>query len=73
MTVKGTWQDGAAMTAIPNFARMNRVGPPREFLRDPSVNYSPGSSTTLLAAATTPLPAQPPVRKIDSKVWIEGK
>ena len=67
MTVKGTWQDGTAMTAIPNYARMNRVGPPKEFLGDPSVNYSPGSSATAVAS----LPAvKRPVRKIDSKVWI---
>jgi DUF1680 family protein len=46
MAIKGTWQDGTPMTAIPNYARMNRVGPPREFLGDPAVNYAPGSTTT---------------------------
>src|ERR1700722_9875667 len=28
MVISGKWQDGSRMTAIPNFARMNRVGPP---------------------------------------------
>ncbi|WP_232298889.1 glycoside hydrolase family 127 protein [Granulicella tundricola] len=46
MTITGTWQDGSPMLAIPNFARMNRVGPPREFLGDPAVNYAPGSTTS---------------------------
>ena len=31
------------MTAVPNYARMNRVGPPAAYLRDPEINYAPGS------------------------------
>jgi uncharacterized protein len=31
MAIKGQWADGSPMTAIPNFARMNREGPSPEF------------------------------------------
>jgi len=31
MVITGTWQDGSPMLAVPNFARMNRVGPPPEY------------------------------------------
>jgi hypothetical protein len=34
MVIKGEWQDGSPMIAIPNFARMNRVGPPPEYPSD---------------------------------------
>ena len=70
MTIKGTWQDGTAMTAIPNYTRMNRVGPPKEFLGDPSVNYAPGATTTTVAVAAPPANTPRGPRKIDSKVWI---
>jgi hypothetical protein len=28
MVITGKWADGSPMLAIPNYARMNRVGPP---------------------------------------------
>ena len=31
MVMAGKWQDGSPMVAVPNFARMNRVGPPPEY------------------------------------------
>ncbi|MGD0096738.1 MAG: beta-L-arabinofuranosidase domain-containing protein [Terracidiphilus sp.] len=31
MVIAGAWQDGAPMLAVPNFARMNRVGPPHDY------------------------------------------
>lgn len=31
MVIKGKWQDGSEMVAIPNFARQNRVGTPPEY------------------------------------------
>ncbi|HXS75874.1 MAG TPA: beta-L-arabinofuranosidase domain-containing protein [Terracidiphilus sp.] len=31
MVITGKWQDGSPLAAIPNFARMNRVGPPPEY------------------------------------------
>ena len=64
------------MTAVPNFARMNRTGPPREFLDDPTVNYAPGAitsttpATTNLETATSTAPARRRSQKPESKVWI---
>lgn len=46
MVIKGTWKDGTPMTAIPNYARMNRVGPPADYLGDPEINYAPGATTS---------------------------
>jgi len=34
MVITGQWQDGSPMTAIPNFARMNRVGAPPDYPSD---------------------------------------
>ena len=31
VAITGKWRDGSPMTAIPNYARMNRVGPPAEY------------------------------------------
>ena len=45
MVIKGTWKNGAPMMAIPNHARMNRVGAPAEYLGDPEINYAPGATT----------------------------
>ncbi len=46
MVLTGTWKDGSPMLAIPNYARMNRVGSPAEYLADPDVNYAPGATTS---------------------------
>ena len=34
MVITGEWNDGSPMIAIPNFARMNRVGPPPDYPSD---------------------------------------
>ena len=34
MVMTGKWADGSEMVAIPNFARMNRVGPPPAYPQD---------------------------------------
>jgi hypothetical protein len=34
MVITGEWQDGSPMMAIPNFARMNRVGTPPDYPSD---------------------------------------
>ena len=47
------------MLAMPNYARMNRVGQePAEAAGDPSVNYAPGSTTS--AETETQQRQQPP-------------
>jgi hypothetical protein len=84
MVITGKWQDGSPMTAVPNYARMNRVGSPVEYLGDTSVNYAPGATTAsgAKASATANKPAIPTAvgtpntslhrrtREINSKVWI---
>jgi hypothetical protein len=79
MVITGKWQDGSPMTAIPNYARMNRVGPPVEYLGDTNVNYAPGASTS--AGTTAPNSATDSltpsagarnrrIMRVESKVWI---
>lgn len=46
MVLTGKWQDGSALTAVPHYARMNRVGPPHAYLGDPDINYAPGATTS---------------------------
>ena len=64
VVVEGTWKDGSPMVAIPNYARMNRVGPPPEYPGDRHVNYAPGATTSSGAklpskAPTVAAPATP--------------
>jgi hypothetical protein len=72
------------MMAIPNYARMNRVALPVEYLGDTNVNYAPGASTSApqqspgrAAAPVTAAIAVPntgacnrSAMKAESKVWI---
>jgi DUF1680 family protein len=34
IVIKGKWSDGSELLAVPNYARMNRVGPPHEYPSD---------------------------------------
>jgi DUF1680 family protein len=82
MVITGKWQDDSPMTAIPHYARMNRVGPPVEYLGDTNVNYAPGASTSggtkpssnaaRTAAVALPNDAAGGRRasQVESKVWI---
>jgi hypothetical protein len=70
VVLKGTWADGKPLLAIPNFARMNRIGqvPPGEPGAG-NVNYAPGSTGGSAAAATESRPR----RRADgpeSIVWL---
>jgi DUF1680 family protein len=83
MAITGKWKDGSALLAIPNYARMNRVGPPPEYPGRTAVNYAPGA-TVNAGVATVPATgaakienaAQPNNKasrrsaSIQSKVWI---
>jgi DUF1680 family protein len=42
MVISGKWEDGSPMLAVPNFARMNRVGPPHEYPGDAESDRAPG-------------------------------
>ena len=43
VVISGKWEDGSPMLAVPNFARMNRVGAPREYPREEESDYVSGS------------------------------
>jgi DUF1680 family protein len=43
MVIKGSWEDGSPMLAIPNYARMNRVGPPPAYPGEPEADGAPAS------------------------------
>ena len=84
MVITGKWEDGSPLMAIPNYARMNRVAPPVEYLGDTNVNYAPGGSTSALGrgpgrtAAPVTAASVPPnagarnrnAMEAESKVWI---
>ncbi len=57
MVIKGKWADGSELLAIPNYARMNRVGPPNAYPTEQTVSAGAGH-----------LPKFGP--SVDSKVWI---
>jgi hypothetical protein len=54
VVITGKWADGADLVAIPNYARMNRVGPPHEYPREEETTSSPNG----------------PSPSLTSKVWI---
>jgi len=64
MVIQGEWADGSKLIAIPNYARMNRVGPPHAY---PSAEEAGSASAINPASASKLLIQKPSVR---SKVWI---
>jgi len=80
--IKGFWADGSPLTAIPNYARNNRLG--QEAQRsseagggDNTVNYAPGStSATTNATAASPGGARQGRGRFgesSSQVWIKDQ
>jgi DUF1680 family protein len=47
IVISGKWQDGVPMLAIPNFARMNRVGPPHAYPSADEADHAPGPEPTI--------------------------
>jgi DUF1680 family protein len=47
MVITGKWQDGAPLLSVPNFARMNRVGPPHDYPMSDEVDHMPGSKPSI--------------------------
>ena len=47
MVISGKWEDGSPMLAVPNFARMNRVGPPHEYPRNEESERAAGSTPSI--------------------------
>ena len=57
MVMTGKWADGSVMSAIPNYARMNRVGPPNAYPGKKNLEPGAGQSPEIGSS-------------VDSKVWI---
>jgi DUF1680 family protein len=54
MVLDGSWENGKPMVAVPNFARLNRVGEVSHdtVAGDPNVNYAPGTAVSGTATGT---------------------
>ncbi|HEY1984602.1 MAG TPA: beta-L-arabinofuranosidase domain-containing protein [Terracidiphilus sp.] len=65
MVIRGKWADGSDFLAIPNYARMNRVGPPHEYPREEETDSGPGTPGHAQAKRGEPLKPS-----VESKVWI---
>jgi uncharacterized protein len=81
MALKGTWANGKPMFAIPNFARMNRIGQVAaddSAAADPSINYAPGSTTPVAATNAAPTASAGERRRRSGEgpqsiVWIKDE
>lgn len=80
--LRGSWADGKPMVAVPNFARMNRVGESQsdEAAGNPAIDYAPGSTVsgtantannTNSASAQTPRRNRKNFQGTESIVWIK--
>jgi hypothetical protein len=66
VVITGKWADGSDLAAIPNYARMNRVGPPHEYPGDEEIDSVTGSTV----AGGTAAEKRRRTSTIESKVWI---
>ena len=63
MVIKGQWADGSELVAIPNYARMNRVGPPHGYPREEDADAGPGTPGSATKTYVLKKPS------VESKVW----
>jgi len=68
MTITGKWADGSDLQAIPNYARMNRVGPPHAYPGEQETNSGIGATTPEKSASVAQRSRSE--RSLRSKVWI---
>lgn len=80
MVLKGSWANGKPMVAIPNYARMNRVGEVAKDAvgGDSSINYAPGTSVAGTSSSTNSTNAQARRRRRnsgtpESLVWMKDQ
>jgi DUF1680 family protein len=78
MVLDGFWANGKPLVAIPNFARMNRVGetPKNATGGDANINYAPGTTVAATPGSTNSASAQAnrPRRRSgdpESIVWLK--
>jgi hypothetical protein len=65
MVISGQWTDGSKLLAVPNYARMNRVGPPHAYPGDEDADSGPSS-----IGNATQKSHEPKKPSIESKVWV---
>jgi hypothetical protein len=68
VAITGKWADGSDLTAVPNYARMNRVGPPHAYPGEEDADSGPGKTKAGNGSATDQKRSREPV--VESKVWI---
>ena len=68
MVITGKWSDGSELVAIPNYARMNRVGPPHPYPSEEEAEFAASSSSASGGASSTVPDQQVPA--VRSKVWV---
>lgn len=68
MVITGKWSDGSELVAVPNYARMNRVGPPHPYPSEEEAEFAASSSSTSGGASSTVPDQQVPA--VRSKVWV---
>jgi hypothetical protein len=68
VAITGKWADGSDLMAVPNYARMNRVGPPHAYPGEEDADSGPGKTKTGNGSATDQKRSREPA--VDSKVWI---
>ena len=75
MVLTGSWKDGSPMVAIPNYARMNRVGRPSEYPGEPDVDFAPGATAS--AGSSTPETPDPvtvtPTARAGNTLPVNGR
>jgi len=72
VALEGQWADGSPMRAVPNYARMNRLGEgPAEGGGDPNVNYAPGATTGGAPQANNGGNRRRRFAGVQSQVWIK--
>lgn len=68
MVISGKWADGANFVAIPNYARMNRVGPPPGYPGEHDANAGSAVAAGGKPPSSTDQRNRGP--SVESKVWI---
>lgn len=69
IAISGKWADGSPMLAIPNYARMNRVGKAAD-LGTGDVDFAPGATTPVAQAEVGP---RVRFTGLQSQVWMRGQ
>jgi DUF1680 family protein len=69
IAISGKWADGSPMLAVPNFARMNRVGKAAD-IGTGEVDFAPGATTPVAQAEVGP---RVRFTGLQSQVWMKGR